>query len=99
MILIHISIIQAYTYKGSRYIKERRNEMANDDKIEMEGTVTNVLKGTQYIVTLNDNGHEVHATLSGKLRINKIKVLKGDAVVVAISPYDLNRGIITWRNK
>lgn len=71
--------------------------MAND-KFEMEGVVTKLLKGTKFEVTL-DNGHIVTCTLSGKLRINYIKLLLGDHVTVNISPYDLSKGIITWRNK
>jgi len=73
--------------------------MANDDKLEMEGKVIKVLKGTNFEVQLNDNGMIVLCTMSGKLRMNKIKVIQGDSVTVAISPYDLTRGIITWRNK
>lgn len=73
--------------------------MANDDKLELEGTVTKVLKGTNFEVTLDDNDMVVTCTMSGKLRINKIKIIQGDKVTVAISPYDLKRGIIIWRNK
>ena len=73
--------------------------MANDDKLEMEGVVTKVLKGTNFEVTLTDNGMVILCTMGGKLRMNKIKIIQGDSVTVAISPYDLTRGIITWRNK
>lgn len=72
--------------------------MANDDKLEMEGVVTKVLKGTNFEVKL-ENDMIVQCSMSGKLRINKIKVIQGDNVTVAISPYDLTRGIITWRHK
>lgn len=72
--------------------------MAND-KIEMEGIVTKVLPGTKFIVTLSDNGMEVTCTISGKLRKNYIRILLDDKVTVQISPYDLTRGIITWRTK
>ena len=72
--------------------------MAND-KIEMEGIVTKVLPGTKFIVTLLDNGMEVTCTISGKLRKNYIRILLDDKVTVQISPYDLTRGIITWRTK
>ena len=73
--------------------------MSNLDKIELDGTVTKVLKGTKFAVVLDDNGMEVNCTMSGKLRINKIRILQGDKVTVAISPYDLKNGIITWRYK
>lgn len=73
--------------------------MANDDKVELEGIVTAVNKGTKFKVKLKDNDIEVDCTLSGKLRMNKIHVLLGDKVTIALSPYDLTRGIITWRHK
>ena len=73
--------------------------MANNDKIEMEGTVTKVLKGTKFEVVLDDNNLEVICTMSGRVRINKIRIFQGDRVTVAISPYDLNKGIITWRHR
>lgn len=72
--------------------------MAND-KIEMEGIVTKVLPGTKFIVTLCENGMELNCTISGKLRKNYIRILLNDKVTVQISPYDLTRGIITWRTK
>lgn len=73
--------------------------MANNDKIEMEGTVTKVLKGTNFEVVLDDNNMTLTCSMSGKLRINKIRIIQGDKVTVAISPYDLQKGIITWRHK
>lgn len=73
--------------------------MANNDKLEMEGTVVKVLKGTKFEVKLDENDMIVNCTMSGKLRINKIKILQQDKVTVTISPYDLTRGIITWRHK
>ena len=72
--------------------------MANDDKIELEGRIVEVLKGTKYKVEL-DNGHIVDCTLAGKLRMNHITVILGDKVTVQISPYDLTKGIISWRSK
>ena len=71
--------------------------MANkkNDKIEVEGKVTEVLKGGNYLVEL-PNGHTVQAHVSGKMRMNMIRILPGDTVTVQISPYDLTRGIITW---
>ncbi len=66
------------------------------DNISVEGVVTNVLKNG-YEVTLTDNGKKVLCTIAGKLRLNKIRCILHDAVTVSISPYDLTRGIITWR--
>lgn len=70
--------------------------MAKDDVIEVEGTVTDVLPNCVFKVTLA-NGHVVTAHLSGKLRTNYIRILSGDQVKLELSPYDLNRGRITWR--
>ena len=70
--------------------------MAKDDVIEVEGTVTDVLPNCVFKVTLA-NGHVVTAHLSGKLRTNYIRILTGDQVKLELSPYDLNRGSITWR--
>ncbi|MFS8541357.1 MAG: translation initiation factor IF-1, partial [Tissierellales bacterium] len=68
------------------------------DVIEVEGTVVDALPNTTFKVRL-DNGHEVLAHISGKLRMNYIRILPGDKVVVELSPYDLTRGRITWRKK
>ena len=67
-------------------------------KIEMMGTVTEALKGTQFRVKL-ENGHKVLAYLSGKMRKYYIRILLGDRVRVEISPYDLTRGRIVYRFK
>ncbi len=72
--------------------------MAKQDMIEVQGIVTEALPNTQFIVEL-ENGHKVHAGISGKLRMNYIRILPGDKVTVELSPYDLNRGRITWRSK
>jgi translation initiation factor IF-1 len=69
-----------------------------EDKLELTGTVVEALPGTQFRVEL-DNGHEVLAYLSGKMRKYYIRVLLGDRVNVEISPYDLARGRITYRYK
>lgn len=69
-----------------------------EDKIEMEGTVIEALPATQFRVEL-DNGHEVLAYLSGKMRRYYIRILLGDRVRVEVSPYDLSRGRITYRYK
>jgi translation initiation factor IF-1 len=68
------------------------------DKIEVEGKVTEVLKGSDYIVTL-PNGHTVKAYVSGKMRMHMIRILPGDTVTVELSPYDLTRGIIVWNKR
>ena len=72
--------------------------MAKEDVIEVEGTVVESLPNTTFKVELS-NGHVILAHISGKLRMNYIKILPGDKVKVEISPYDLNRGRITWRAK
>jgi translation initiation factor IF-1 len=70
----------------------------DDDKIQVEGLVVEALPGTQFKVRL-DNGHEVLAYLSGKMRKYYIRILLGDRVRVEMSPYDLNRGRIVYRHK
>ncbi len=69
-----------------------------EDKIVVEGVVTEALPGTQFRVEL-DNGHEVLAYLSGKMRKYYIRILLGDRVRLEMSPYDLNRGRIVYRFK
>jgi translation initiation factor IF-1 len=66
--------------------------------IEVEGTISEVLPSTTFRVALV-NGHNVVATLAGKMRRFRIRVIAGDKVIVAISPYDLTRGRITFRHK
>ena len=73
--------------------------MASNDKMEFEGTVVEVNKGAKFKVKLKDNNMLVDCTLSGRLRMNYIKIIQGDRVTVSISPYDLTRGIITWSYK
>ena len=71
--------------------------MANkEDVIKLEGKVEDLLKGGDFKVRL-ENGHTVEARVSGKMRMNKIRILPGDTVVLEISPYDLTRGRITYR--
>lgn len=72
--------------------------MAKEELIELEGKVVETLPNTTFRVEL-ENGHQILATISGKLRMNYIKILIGDKVKVEMSPYDLNRGRITWRAK
>ena len=72
--------------------------MAKDDVIELEGTVVESLPNTSFRVDIG-NGHAILAHISGKLRMNFIRILPGDKVTVQMSPYDLTRGRITWRSK
>ena len=67
-----------------------------EGKIRVDGVVIEALPGTQFRVKL-DNGHEVLAYLSGKMRKHYIRILKGDAVTVELTPYDLTKGRITYR--
>lgn len=72
--------------------------MAKEDVIEVEGRVVELLPNAMFRVEL-DNGHKVLAHASGKIRMNFIRILAGDRVLVELSPYDLNRGRITRRFK
>ena len=72
--------------------------MSKEDVIEVEGVVTEALPNAEFIVEL-ENGHKLHAHISGKLRMNYIRILPGDKVKLEMSPYDLNKGRITWRAK
>ncbi|CXS35311.1 translation initiation factor IF-1 [Staphylococcus aureus] len=72
--------------------------MAKQDVIELEGTVLDTLPNAMFKVEL-ENGHEILAHVSGKIRMNYIRILPGDKVTVEISPYDLTRGRITYRYK
>ena len=70
--------------------------MSKEDIIEVDGTVVEALPNAEFIVEL-ENGHKLHAHISGKLRMNFIRILPGDKVKLELSPYDLNRGRIIWR--
>ena len=72
--------------------------MAKQDVIELEGTVFDTLPNAMFKVEL-ENGHEILAHVSGKIRMNYIRILPGDKVTVEMSPYDLTRGRITYRYK
>ena len=72
--------------------------MPKRDAIEVEGRVTEPLPNTMFRVEL-ENGHEVLAYLSGKMKVNRIKILSGDEVTVHLPPYDLTRGRIVYRKK
>ena len=72
--------------------------MAKSDMIEVEGVVVESMPNTTFQVDIG-NGHTILAHISGKLRMNFIRILPGDKVTVEMSPYDLTRGRITWRTK
>ena len=72
--------------------------MAKEEAIELEGTVTEVLPNATVRVLVS-NGHDVLATMAGKMRRHRIRVLAGDRVTLEVSPYDLSRGRITFRHK
>ena len=72
--------------------------MSKSDVIEVEGVVTDSFPNAMFEVQL-ENGHKILAHISGKLRMNFIRILPGDKVTVEMSPYDLTKGRITWRSK
>ena len=72
--------------------------MSKSDMIEVEGTVIEVLPNTTFKVSLQNN-HIILAHISGKLRMNFIRILPGDKVTLELSPYDLTKGRIVWRDK
>ena len=72
--------------------------MSKQDVIEIEGIVTEALPNAQFNVEL-PNGHKILAVISGKLRMNYIRILPGDKVTLELSPYDLSKGRIIWRDK
>ena len=72
--------------------------MAKEDVLELEGVVIDALPNAMFMVEL-ENGHKILSRISGKLRMNYIKILPGDKVTVEVSPYDLTKGRITWRAK
>lgn len=72
--------------------------MAKEDAIEIEGTILETLPNAMFKVEL-ENGHEILAHVSGKIRMNYIRILPGDKVTVEMSPYDLSKGRITYRFK
>lgn len=72
--------------------------MAKEDIIKVAGTVVDIMPSAMFKVQISEN-HTITATISGRLRKNNIRVLLGDSVDVEMSPYDLQRGRITYRNK
>ena len=72
--------------------------MAKQEAIKVDGTISEILPNTNFKVKL-ENGHEILAHISGKMRMNYIRILQGDKVTVELSPYDLTKGRITYRYK
>ena len=72
--------------------------MSKSDMIELEGTVVEAMPNAMFMVEFK-GGHQILAHISGKLRMNFIRILPGDKVTVEMSPYDLSKGRITWRSK
>ena len=75
-----------------------KTALSKDDVIEMEGKVIEALPNAMFQVEL-PNGHRIMAHVSGKIRMNFIRIYPGDKVTIELSPYDLTRGRITWRSK
>ena len=80
------------------YIEEKVAALSKQDAIELEGNIVEALPNAMFKVEL-ENGHTILCTISGKIRMNYIRILPGDKVVVEISPYDLQHGRITYRYK
>jgi translation initiation factor IF-1 len=85
-------------FKVPNVRRREKSSMAKDDVIEVEGKVSETLPNAMFKVEL-ENGHTVLAHVSGKIRMNFIRILPGDRVTVELSPYDLTRGRITYRFK
>ena len=83
---------------ANRKVCSRAKVAVKEEKIEIEGEVVEALPSTMFRVKL-DGGHDVLATISGKMRKHYIRILPGDKVRVELSPYDLNRGRITYRHR
>ena len=78
--------------------KRGGKQLSKDDVIEVEGKVVEKLPNAMFQVEL-ENGHQILAHISGKLRMNFIRIIPGDKVLIAMSPYDLTKGRIIWRDK
>ena len=85
-------------HRCMRFEGKWSNVSKREDAIELEGTVVEPLPNAMFKVDIG-NGHTILAHISGKLRMNFIKILPGDKVTVQMSPYDLTQGRITWRSK
>ena len=94
----HVEMLELVIFTQNRIKITGGKCMSKADVIEMTGTVVEKLPNAMFQVEL-ENGHQVLAHISGKLRTNFIRILPGDQVKVALSPYDLTKGRITWRDK
>ncbi len=83
---------------AKKFNNKKQEQNSKEEKIEVEGKVIEVLKGSDYLVEL-PNGFTVKAYVSGKMRVNMIRILPGDTVTIELSPYDLTRGRITWNKR
>ncbi|MCI9281400.1 MAG: translation initiation factor IF-1 [Bacilli bacterium] len=83
---------------AKKFNNKKLEQNSKEEKIEVEGKVIEVLKGSDYLVEL-PNGFTVKAYVSGKMRVNMIRILPGDTVTIELSPYDLTRGRITWNKR
>ena len=93
-----IKIYQKLRQESEDFISEEEMKMSKADVIEVEGTVVEKLPNAMFQVEL-ENGHQILAHISGKLRMNFIRILPGDKVTIEMSPYDLTKGRIIWRDK
>jgi translation initiation factor IF-1 len=90
---------KGFTKKGIGFkVLRRLCILSKSDVIEVEGTVKEKLPNAVFLVEL-ENGHQIRAHLSGKLRMNFIRIIPGDKVLIEMSPYDLTQGRIIWRDK
>lgn len=97
MKILNLQLRSIITGKANRDLIIRR-QMSKADVIEIEGKVVEKLPNAFFKVEL-ENGHQILATISGKLRMNFIRILPGDKVTIELSPYDLTKGRIIWRDK
>ena len=88
----------SFPRKRPRAVNVEANTVGKEEKIEMEGEITEALPNTMFRVKL-DNGHAVLGHISGKMRRHYIRILPGDRIKIELSPYDLDRGRITYRYK
>ena len=100
---VYVSLVNGKERKLENPKRKKANQggfrnLAKDDVIELEGIVTDALPNAMFKVNIG-GGHTILAHISGKLRMNYIKILPGDKVTVQMSPYDLTQGRITWRSK
>src|SRR5690606_12076512 len=94
----HLGPLQPFL-RGAAPWGRYRNSMSKGDLLEMEGVIQDALGGGQYTIKVDQGGAVVRAQLSGRMRRHHIRVLPGDRVRVAVSPYDLSHGLIVYRGR